>query len=374
MRKLIASLMLSSAMLSAHANLTQDLQSTLAQWRTNTNTLGATLLIESPQYHFQSAGGAVSKDSNEAVTLDTLFAVGSITKTFVSAEILRLEAQGKLNINNSIGQYFPQYPRWQSITIKQLLNMTSGIPSYNANPTWINSQTNPKITWTATELIAMAYQQPDDFKPGSNWNYSNTNYELLGKIIEQVTGQSLAKVLQSQFFTPLELNHTYYSESYYPADVMKHIAHGYYKGTDMSNEITNSGSAAGGMLMSTTDLASWINHLLIKQDVLPAKQLNEMLTTVPITYTNIRPDDSRYGLGIFTAYNAEHQFMIWYTGVVSGYSSAFIWIPSSKTLIIAQANVQRINDQDFNLLFPNADLLQTVMTMLSSKNTLVTSS
>ena len=346
-------------------SMAMSMTSTLDQWRTSTNTVGATLILSSPTVKESLVSGSAQIKNGTPITMNTLFAIGSITKTFISAEILLLEADGKLSIDDPIGPYFPQYPRWANITIKQLLNMQSGITNFTESPIWLNAETNPKTAWTGDQLILLAYHQPDRFQPSKGWYYSNTDYQLLGKIIEQKTHQSLEDVLVAKFFKPLHLNHTYFSEMAYPQAVMKQMAHGYYNSVDMSTtRLSNFGAAGGGMLMSTEDLKNWINHLFVKQDILPKKQWAEMLMTVPTDDTPDRPADSRYGLGVFTAPDANQHQMIWYTGVVSGYSSTFIWIPDTKQLVISQANVQRINDVDYNLLFPNKTLMSDTMKFL----------
>jgi len=98
--------------------------------------------------------------------------VGSITKTFVNTVVLKLEAQGKLKLNDTLGMFLPQYPKWQDVTLKQLLNMTSGIPNATENPTVDQRfNTSPTPGYTPGKLIDLAYQLPVIFAPGHGWYY-----------------------------------------------------------------------------------------------------------------------------------------------------------------------------------------------------------
>ncbi|HSW70014.1 MAG TPA: serine hydrolase domain-containing protein [Gammaproteobacteria bacterium] len=349
-----------------------ELQSFLDSWRAQKKVPGVILLVSTPTKHEILTSGSTRLNGGDAITASTLFAVGSITKTFTSAMILRLEAEGRLNINDKMSQYFPQYPRWKEITIKQLLNMTSGIQNFTEDTKWVNNlKNNFKDTWTADQLIGLAYQKQDYFKPGKGWHYSNTNYVLLGKIIQKVTHQSLPYVFESQFFNPLGLKNSYYSETRYSLDILKRMAHGYDDGQDLvatilAKNLSDIGPPGGAMVMDTTDLKSWVDHLLIKKDVLPEKQLNEMLEGVPTPYNNnVDLPDSKYGLGVGVLTTKKTGQMISYAGTFPGYGSTFIWLPAHNILIITQMNVNRHgNDESSYLHFPSQSLIQETLKML----------
>jgi len=346
-----------------------NMKNFLDSWRIKKKVPGVILLINTPTQQDIFTSGTTELNGTDPITTNTLFAVGSITKTFTSAMILRLEAEGKLNINNDIGPYFPEYPRWKKITIKQLLNMTSGIPNYTENATWIENVKNHfKETWTTDQLIDLAYQQQDYFKPGKGWHYSNTDYVLLGKIIQDITHQSLSYTFESQFFNPLHLINTYYSESKYSPKILNRMAHGYDDNQDiattiLANNLSDIGPASGAMVMSTRDIESWVNHLFIKKDILPEKQLNEMLDGVP-TPPNSKIDlpNSEYGLGIGIATSKKTGKIISYAGTFPGYGSTFVWIPAHNLLIVTQMNVNRHgNDESSYLHFPNQSLMQGIL-------------
>lgn len=365
MKKLfIIGILLSFISLTAIANTWQtQVQSTLDQWRMSHEIPGAALLINKngQLYHFVS--GTTTLHGQTPISSTTLFGVGSITKTFVTAQALMLVSQGRLHLDDTLGQYLPQYPRWQKITLKELLNMTSGIPDFYHNQKFLIAiSTDPNTHYTPDQLINLIYQQPDNFAPGTQWDYSNTNTLLVGKIIAKVTQQSLANNLEHSFFIPLKLDHTFYSDTTYSAPILAETAHGYYNDIDMTSLRPSNYGAAGAMLMSAGDINTWITALLIKHTVLPQQQLTEMLTPTPVPKTTFRPADTSYGLGIFISDHTNMGKIIWYSGVTQGYSSSFTWIPQHKLLIIAQINGYQ--DENFNLLFPNNTLVQSVYQIL----------
>lgn len=125
------------------------------------------------------------------LTPNSLFQIGSNTKSFTAALILKLEAEGKLNIDQTVGDWLPQYAAWHSITIRELLNMTSHIPSYDATVAIVKKQLNLDYQFTPYQLIAAV--NPEDciyLPPITGWSYTNTGYFLAGLIIEEASGMS----------------------------------------------------------------------------------------------------------------------------------------------------------------------------------------
>ncbi len=350
-------------------SMDQTLQKVLDAWRIQNAIPGATLLVQTPKETVSLVSGTKTMQGRQAITLNTLFGVGSITKTFVSTMILRLEAEGKLSINDPIKKYLPEYPRWKNITIKDLLNMTSGIPNF------ITATDPSKIegglfnTVSTDQWIEKSYQLPDVFPPGTQWQYNNINYFLLGKIITAITHQSLEKVLQENFFSPLHLQYTFYSQTSYSKEIIAQMAHGYYNDIDTTLVKPSNYSAGGAMLMNAQDIKTWVDHLYVQQDVLPEVQLNEMLTGTPLSVNVTRkfyPPESTYALGVIVTHDKAFGKMIWYVGVIYGYSSVFIYIPDKKIIIAAQMN--RWTGGEYNLLFPNQKLIQTVLDIIEKNN------
>jgi CubicO group peptidase (beta-lactamase class C family) len=218
--------------------------------------------------------------------------------------------------------------------------------------------------WGTNKLIDLSYHHPDNFKPGQGWGYNNTGYLLLGRIIEKVTHQPLSYVLNKEFFKPLEMSHTYYTENDYPPVIFEQLAKGYYNTKEVKASIGyNLGSSAGGIIMNGDDLANWISKLLVTKSLLPEKQLNEML--MGVRADKIKPEDSKFGLGIILTKRDKLGEIIWYTGVTPTHTAAYIWIPSKNVLIIALASFDRHGDKDYDLLFPQNELLSKVIDVLT---------
>ncbi len=345
-----------------------NFQSTLDQWRVQNHVTSTVVSIEDLNTNqIQNyVSGTITQNGKIPVTPDTLYGVGSISKTFVSATLLQLQQEYKLNLDDPIGPYFPQYPRWKNITIRQLLNMTSGIYNFTKAPQFAALEAKSyQETIQPEQLINIAYQQPDYFAPGKGWCYSNTNYYLAGLIIEKVTGQSLEQVYQQRFFTPLGLKHTFYSDAFYPKNVEKQIAHAYPNGEGTENAKThfNAGffGPAGGMVMSSQDLLTWVNDLFTPGKVLNNSSLDQFEKTITIPPSPPKPDGAGYGLGVYNMGIGPHPFGLiwWYTGVIDGYTSVFIYFPATDKIFVAQAASWPADN--FAILFPNQPLMHQLL-------------
>jgi D-alanyl-D-alanine carboxypeptidase len=253
------------------------------------------------------------------VTPDNLWPIASNTKAFTTATILQLEAEGKLSIDQTVGRWLPQYPAWKNVTIRRLLDMTSGIPTYDFVPAWQRDYVkNPKRNFTIAELIAYVYPEnnPNAPPPTHGYNYSNSNYLLAELIIERASGHSYASELERRFLqSDIGLNDTYYSGTQYPHDVLDRVVSGYFFshdaemaglaplfGKDVRDDTLSWGQAAGGMISTPEDLTRWA-RALYTGPVLAPKQRSELLSLVsmktgkPIAKTSLS-DPSGFGLGV----------------------------------------------------------------------------
>lgn len=144
-----------------------------------------------------------------AVTARTHFMIGSVTKTFTATAVLRLVDQGKLRLSDPIARYVSGVPDGRAITIRELLNHTSGVPDYAASAAFQRqANADPDQRWKPQELVHFAAGLPAYFPPGRGWRYSDTNYILLGLVLQAVTGQPAAQVIRSQVLRPLGLHDT----------------------------------------------------------------------------------------------------------------------------------------------------------------------
>jgi D-alanyl-D-alanine carboxypeptidase len=238
--------------------------------------------------------------------------------------------------------------------------MTSGISNVTELPAFKKLEASlPSTHILPTQLIDIAYQHPDYFSPGKGWHYSNTNYFLAGLIIKKVTHQSLAKMYQQRFFSPLHMHHTFYSDHYYPTSVEQQMAHAYNYDQDITHFNAGLPGSAGSMVMDNQDLLAWINALFVSGNVLSQDSLKQLTTTITIPPTPPKPPNAHYGLGVYSMMIPHMGKVWWYTGVINGYTSIFVWIPLKNRIIVAQ--VASWPADNVAVLFPNQELVQEIL-------------
>ena len=178
------------------AAMQQSLNSYVATYAKSEHISAASLSVSLPgePRNINLTAGRRSWQSGGPVAADDLWQIGSNTKAFTAAALLQLEAEGKLNIDQTIGDWLPQYPAWKSVTIRRLLDMTSGIQGYDNVPAMSEAWTTIHRRFTPEQLVGFADPiYPNAPKPTHGWNYSNTNYMLAGMIIERASGHSATR-------------------------------------------------------------------------------------------------------------------------------------------------------------------------------------
>ena len=239
------------------------------------------------------------------------FRVGSVTKTFVAALTLSLAAEGKLGLSDPVARRLPGiFPYGSQITIRQLLNHTSGLYDFTHDPR-VQSRVHAQVAaihagrstrgtgLSPGAVVGIAASHPLDFSPGSDWAYSNTGYVVLGLIDEKVTGQSLAAALRARIFEPLRLQQSAFAPD---GEIPGPHATGYLiepgGGRMWRADTTPPGGWAASAIVSTTaDLARFFSALLGGR-LLPPHLMREMLATVS-THRNYNGGATTDGLGIF---------------------------------------------------------------------------
>ncbi len=267
------------------------------------------------------AAGYANLRTKERMRVDHAFRVGSITKTFVSTVALQLAAEGTLGLDDSIERWLPGLvPNGQAITLRQLLNHTSGIYNYTEDQALFGSLTrNPRRVLTPVELVAVATKHGPNFSPGRSWSYSNTGYILLGLVIEKATATSLEQELRERIFEPLGLTRTSFPAA---PTLPRPFAHGYLpllvpmpngKPVDVTAWNPSWAWAAGALVSTAGDLARFY-AALVRGELLPTEQLREMKTAVPSN------GSSQYGLGLASD-PSDCGRVLGHTGGVPGYTS-----------------------------------------------------
>src|SRR5438874_7770533 len=144
---------------------------------------GAVVLLRTPQGEFMVTYGTTLLGANSLPSADTHFRIASNTKTMTAAVIVLLAQEGKLSLNDPVSKYVPDVPNGDKITVSELLNMRSGLYTYDDDPDfWAVLEREPAKVWTRAEVLAIAFKHPPDFPPGTDFHYSNINYALLGLV------------------------------------------------------------------------------------------------------------------------------------------------------------------------------------------------
>lgn len=280
--------------------------------------------------------GIADLEWNAPVDASTIFRIGSTTKTFTAAAILRLAEQGKLGLDDPLSRYVPEFDTGgRVVTIRQLLNHTSGIPEYTMQPGFFAKMLPLNVS--DAEVLQLVSGKPFDFEPGAGWRYSNTNYYLLGMIIAKASGQPYAAFMQDEFFTPLGLAHTRYGSE---SEIIPHRAQGYLFDRDKGSHtndaaISMNGPGAGGALVSSAgDLVRW-QIALTSGRAISAASFEQMIAS-PV---QMEQSTARYGLGLMVD-RREGQRVITHGGVINGFNSALSWLPDSGLRVAVISNSQ----------------------------------
>jgi len=271
-------------------------------------------------YGYRNAADKVANNEQ------TIFQLGSITKQFTSAVILKLQEEKKLSVSDKLSKYFPGYPKGDSITIEQLLTHTSGIYSYTNDPNFMaNEVTKPA---NREMMMALFRDKPFDFSPGTGWNYSNSGYSLLGYIIEAVTKKPYEQAVRKYIFTPLGMTHSGFDFTNLKA---KEKATGYFKLDDKESVaapiVDSSVSYSAGAIYSTTgDLYLW-HKALEKNNILSKAQQEKAYTPVKNKYG--------YGWGIDSI---EGKRKVSHGGGIHGFTTNISRVPEDDICIVLLSN------------------------------------
>ena len=296
------------------------------------------------------AAGIANLGTKKPMKTDFRFRIGSVTKTFTATVVLQLAGENRLNLDDPLEKWLPGVIQGngydgKQITIRQILNHTSGIADYLKSKDV--DMMNTKKTYTAEEIVKIGLSLPPDFAPGKGWSYSNTGYVLLGILIEKVTGNSYAEEIENRIIEPLELSNTFLPGNSSVIPGTKH-ARGYFQ-PDRASELKDVtyynpsiASSAGDMISTADDLNKFFSSLLGGK-LLKEQQLKQMLTTVPTG----RAEIDGYGLGIYET-KLPNGVSIWgHTGGIPGFVTfAGGTLGGKHTLAVNLNSTGRANSPD----------------------------
>jgi len=242
------------------------------------------------------------------------YSIGSISKQFTAAAILLLQEQGKLSIDDAVGKYIPGLTRGNEVTIRQILSHTSGYQDYWPEDYVMTPMLHPE---TAQQIIDTWGKKQLDFDPGSQWQYSNTNFVIAGAIVEKVSGEKLVDFLGEHIFQPLGMKSVWNSDEtkLTQADATAYFRHALGPLRVAPKEGRGWMFAAGELAMTAHDLALW-DASLIAQSVLKPESYKQMFTAVTLKDGK----DTHYGLGVGVRDLNSHR-NIEHSGEVSGFVS-----------------------------------------------------
>jgi D-alanyl-D-alanine carboxypeptidase len=266
------------------------------------------------------------------VTSNTIFRIGSLTKQFTSAAIMGLVEQGKLSLDDPLSQYMPNVPaHWRPITIRQLLNHTSGIPSYtDVGPRMrtVFATGTPRDT-----MLAMLRNDSLMFTPGTGFYYNNTGYYILGMLIEQLGGKPFGIYLADNLLKPLGLQRTMYCGT---TEIIRDRASGYDRqGASLVNTSyidMDVPYAAGSMCSTARELVTWA-HALASGKLVQAASYKSMST--PVKLPSVRP--MTYGFGLMADTIGSHR-VVNHGGNIPGFAAELIHLPDDSLFVAVLSN------------------------------------
>ncbi|HME81246.1 MAG TPA: serine hydrolase domain-containing protein [Candidatus Eremiobacteraceae bacterium] len=265
-----------------------------------------------------------------AAVADTIYAIGSNTKQFTAAAVMLLAQDKKLDIDAKVADYLPSAPHAAEITVRELLDQTSGLPNYVDHIAMTNRMSTE---YRPEQLVALVKNAPLDFLPGTKWEYSNTNYVLLGMLIEKASGMSYSAFVQRRIIAPLGLTSTSFPKT---VPVGPQYAVGYQLTGDGATPVVADLSwayAAGALFSNVADLVKWDDAFWNGRVVDPAS-LTLMTTPAKL------PDgtDTKYGFGWFVS-TMYGQREVWHNGGLPGFSTRNATFPDDDHLeIVVLAN------------------------------------
>lgn len=324
---------------------------------------GAMVVLRTPQGNYEASVGTTELGAQAPPAADTHFRIASNTKTMTAALIVLLAQEGKLKFTDPVSVYVPGVPNGENITIAELLKMRSGLYGYTADPELGGAlDADPAKAWTPQEVLAIAFRHPPQFPPDTSYEYSNTNYALLGLVAEKVGGRPLAQQLNDRVFAPFGLGQTSlpapddtsmpvpYSHGYmyggtfyaladdpYPADMQAAARAGTLQPIDYTNQNSSYATAAGGAISTADDLATWMKAL-VSGKLFDADFHQQWLTSLQAEDPDA-PDGQKYGYGISYQRFGPNAAMYYHGGELPGFNSFMGYDPDNDVTLVIWTNL-----------------------------------
>jgi D-alanyl-D-alanine carboxypeptidase len=318
------------------ASLSRPLDAAASAAFTASGAPGAVVGVRSPKGTWVKAYGVANIATQAPMTTDMHHRIASVTKTFTGTLIMQLVQQKKISLDDPISKYVPNVPGGSQISLLELANMTSGIADYTDDTAFLKLfLSDYSIIWNTDQLLATAYAMPTTSAPGAESHYSNSNYLLLGQVIEKVTGHSLSEEFSTRIFKPLHLTGTSYDPE--SSILPNPHAHGYtslaivdgspvFTGPLMDATVMNTseGGAAGSIVSRVDDLLTYGRALGTGQGLLSAAAQTQRLTSFP---------GGAYGIGLIC-----EDGWVGHTGGFPGYNTDLKYDTRTDTTVVVEIN------------------------------------
>ncbi|MEQ1352587.1 MAG: serine hydrolase domain-containing protein [Candidatus Acidiferrum sp.] len=281
--------------------------------------------------------GLANVELDVPVKPDTIFQTGSVGKQFTATAVMMLVEEGKISLDDKISKYFPgSPPAWKEITVRNLLNHTSGIPDYGSDDTTTAKKLiDLRVDYTEDEMVSRFATLPLDFPPGSKWSYSNSGYVVLGVLIHKVSGQFYGNFLEQRVFQPLHMDSTHIISE---ENIVPHRSAGYrlVKGELKNQEWVSpklNTTADGALYTNILDMARW-DAALTDEKLLKKSSYEQMYTRVHLS------DRKTYGYGFgWGITSANGHPILEHSGSWQGFTMDFLRYPQDKLSFVVFTNL-----------------------------------
>jgi D-alanyl-D-alanine carboxypeptidase len=303
---------------------------------------GVVVAVGPPEAVRYCAAGRANSEG-EALAIDDVFRIGSVTKTFTAVMVMQLVEEGELTLETEVTEVLPDLRVAEDVTVRHLLDHTSGLANYVEPGFDRTLRADWDREWTAQEVMDRVGELvPGIGPPGTVHSYSNTNFVVAGMLIEEITGQSLAQNLQTRIVGPLSLTDTTFGpEGPEPVTGFALILPRGSTESVSYRSLETAAGAAGGMVSTAADLVTFLSALDDGQ-LITAQSWEEMIPD---------PQENGVGLGLFKATIAERD-VVGHDGEIHGYSSIILLLPESDEVMVVLSNDQEV---------PAAEVAETIL-------------
>jgi D-alanyl-D-alanine carboxypeptidase len=321
-----------------------DLGAALKKSFKESDAPGVVAAVQTPDYTWVQAQGVADRASGKPMTPEVHHRIGSVTKTFTATLLLKAADDGLLSLDDTIDKYVKGVPNGDEITLRQMSDMTSGIASYTEDDQWVKEwSSDPTKVWKPEDLARFGIIESPLFKPGTAWFYSNTNYVLLGLVLQQVTGKPINQLYQEEIIRPLHLTETSFPGT--SSAIPEPYDHGYTlqgkssgsKPIDSTHWSPSEAWTAGEMISTVGDLLLYGRALGTGKGLLSSRaqkeRLDSFVNDVPPLNQPPLKGDLAYGIGL----GKDHGW-VGHNGEIPGYNTYLFYHPDLDAVLVVLVN------------------------------------